>query len=129
MAMPTLSGVDHCHLNVTNLAQAVTWYKTVLGFNIVPELAFWDEGTGPLTLEDPAATIRLALFEREGSSKGIAFGASGEQFIAWLKHLADLNIKTVVADHKVTYSVYFQDLSGNSHEITSHDYAYISANI
>jgi catechol 2,3-dioxygenase len=59
MAMPTLSGVDHCHLNVTNLAQAVTWYKTVLGFNIVPELAFWDEGTGPLTLEDPAATIRL----------------------------------------------------------------------
>ncbi|MBE0458553.1 VOC family protein [Pseudoalteromonas sp. KG3] len=129
MALPSLSGVDHCHLNVANLEQAVSWYKTVLGFDIVPELAFWDEGKGPLTLEDAQATIRLALFEAEGKSKGIAFAASGEQFIAWLKHLHALNIKTVIADHQVTYSVYFQDLSGNSHEITSHDHVYIAANI
>lgn len=129
MALPALSGVDHCHLNVANIEQAVTWYKTVLGFHIVPELAVWDEGKGPLTLEDAGATVRLALFEAEGKSKGIAFGASGEQFIAWLKHFHELNIKTVLADHQLTYSVYFQDLSGNSHEITSHDHAYITANI
>ncbi|BDF94885.1 MULTISPECIES: VOC family protein [unclassified Pseudoalteromonas] len=129
MTLPSLSGIDHCHLNVVNLTDAVVWYKAVLGFHVVPELAFWDEGKGPLTLQDSAASVRLALFEREGTSKGVAFGATGEQFIAWLKHFADLGVKTVVADHKVTYSVYFQDLSGNSHEITSHDYLYIAAHI
>ncbi len=129
MARPLFSGIDHCHLNVDNLAQAAEWYKNILGFNIVPELAFWDEGKGPLTLEDSAATTRLALFERQGISNGIAFAATGEQFMAWLAHFAQHNIKTIVADHTVTYSVYFKDNSGNNHEITSHDYSYISATI
>ena len=51
--MPLLSGVDHCHINVNNLSNAVTWYEKVLGFKVVEELAFWDEtGKGPLTLQD-----------------------------------------------------------------------------
>ena len=126
MTTPLLSGIDHCHLNVENLTEAVVWYKEVLGFNVVPELAFWDEGKGPLTLEDAAATTRLALFERTGSSKGIAFGATGEQFITWLNHFESQKIKTIVADHGVTFSMYFKDNSGNNHEITSHDYNHIS---
>ncbi|MEM5552818.1 VOC family protein [Pseudoalteromonas sp. NEC-BIFX-2020_002] len=129
MTCPLLVGVDHCHLNVANLAESLIWYESVLGFTVIPELAFWNEGTGPLTLEDRGATVRLALFEGEGTSKGIAFGATGEQFLAWLKHLKDLNIKTVLADHKVTFSVYFKDNSGNSHEITSHDYQYIAGHL
>ncbi|TGE85778.1 hypothetical protein C7Y70_00735 [Pseudoalteromonas sp. KS88] len=126
MTTPLLSGIDHCHLNVENLTEAVVWYKEVLGFNVVHELAFWDEGKGPLTLEDAAATTRLALFERTGSSKGIAFGATGEQFITWLNHFESQKIKTIVADHGVTFSMYFKDNSGNNHEITSHDYNHIS---
>lgn len=125
MAMPKLCGVDHCHLNVDDLAKAVIWYEQVLGFTVVPELAFWDEGKGPLTIEDSAKTARLALFEGEGRSKGIAFSASGEQFLAWLDHFKSCEIKTIVADHQVTFSMYFKDLSGNSHEITSHDYLFI----
>ena len=125
---PTLSGIDHCHLNVANLSNAVKWYQRVLGFNIVPELAFWDEkGKGPLTLEDACSTTRLALFEGEGRSKGIAFSATGDQFIQWLAHFEQLAIKTIVADHGVTFSMYFKDESGNSHEITSHDYDYIKS--
>lgn len=125
MGVPLLNGVDHCHLNVDDLARAVTWYRDVLGFSVVPELAFWDEGKGPLTLEDQAKTIRLALFEAPGNSKGIAFSVNAAQFLAWLEHLAQFNIKTVIADHGVTHSMYFKDCAGNSHEITSHDYEQI----
>ena len=117
MSAPLLSGIDHCHLNVENIQEALKWYKQVLGFSVVEELAFWDEnGKGPLTLEDSAKTTRLALFEGQGRSKGIAFD-----------YLNGLNIKTVLADHSVTFSLYFKDNSGNSHEITSHDYPHIKA--
>lgn len=127
-SIPKLSGIDHCHLNVDNLVDAVKWYERVLGFSVVPELAFWDEdGRGPLTLEDASSTTRLALFEGEGRSKGIAFLASGDQFIQWRNHLEGLNIKVVLADHGVTFSMYFKDESSNSHEITSHDYGYIKS--
>ena len=123
---PKLSGIDHCHLNVQSLIQAVDWYEKVLGFTVVEELAFWnEEGKGPLTLEDENASTRLALFEAPGRSKGIAFAATGEQFIAWLAHFEQLEIKTILADHGVTFSMYFKDNSGNSHEITSHDYRII----
>lgn len=123
---PKLSGIDHCHLNVQSLTQAVDWYEKVLGFTVVDELAFWnEEGKGPLTLEDENASTRLALFEAPGRSKGIAFAATGEQFIAWLAHFEQLEIKTILADHGVTFSMYFKDNSGNSHEITSHDYRII----
>lgn len=123
---PKLSGIDHCHLNVQSLTQAVDWYEKVLGFTVVEELAFWnEEGKGPLTLEDENASTRLALFEAPGTSKGIAFAAAGEQFIALLAHFEQLEIKTILADHGVTFSMYFKDNSGNSHEITSHDYRII----
>ncbi|MCK8105183.1 VOC family protein [Pseudoalteromonas sp. 2CM36K] len=123
---PKLNGIDHCHLNVQSLTQAVDWYEKVLGFTVVEELAFWNEkGKGPLTLEDENASTRLALFEAPGRSKGIAFAATGEQFIAWLAHFEQLKIKTILADHGVTFSMYFKDNSGNSHEITSHDYRII----
>lgn len=123
---PKLNGIDHCHLNVQSLTQAVDWYEKVLGFTVVEELAFWnEEGKGPLTLEDENASTRLALFEAPGRSKGIAFAATGEQFIAWLAHFEQLKIKTILADHGVTFSMYFKDNSGNSHEITSHDYRII----
>ena len=57
--MPLLSGIDHCHINVNNLSNAVTWYEKVLGFKVVEELAFWDEtGKGPLTLQDRNTTKR-----------------------------------------------------------------------
>ncbi|TMP50644.1 VOC family protein [Pseudoalteromonas sp. S201] len=121
-----MSGIDHCHLNVQSLTQAVDWYEKVLGFTVVEELAFWnEEGKGPLTLEDENGSTRLALFEAPGRSKGIAFAAIGEQFIAWLAHFEQLEIKTILADHGVTFSMYFKDNSGNSHEITSHDYRII----
>ena len=75
---PKLSGIDHCHLNVQSLNQAIEWYEKVLGFTVVEQLAFWnEEGKGPLTLEDENATTRLALFEGDGRSKGIAFAATG----------------------------------------------------
>jgi catechol-2,3-dioxygenase len=123
---PKLSGIDHCHLNVQSLTQAVDWYEKVLGFTVVKELAFWnEEGKGPLTLEDENGSTRLALFEAPGRSKGIAFAATGEQFIALLAHFEQLEIKTILADHGVTFSMYFKDNSGNSHEITSHDYRII----
>ncbi len=127
--MPELSGVDHCHLEVRDMDEALKWYEKVLGMKVVPELAFWYEGDGPLTLQDAKNSIRLALFCGETASGGIAFGATGGQFLAWLEHLERCGLKYVLADHKVTYSVYFRDPSGNRHEITSHDHAQINAGL
>ena len=53
----------------------------------------------------------------------------GEQFVIWLKHLEQHQVKTILADHGVTFSMYFKDNSGNSHEITSHDYNVIKVQL
>ena len=88
---PTLNGIDHIHVYVANWADAEEWYQSVLGFKRVDALMVWAVDGGPLTLENAEGNVHLALFERDShpDTSAIAFGASGEEFLAWKAHLED----------------------------------------
>ena len=81
--IPTLTGIDHVHIYVKDRQAAEAWYAEVMGFDRVEALMSWADG-GPLTLVDPTGRVHLALFESdEGPHSTIAFGATGDQFLAW----------------------------------------------
>ena len=124
---PKLSGIDHVHVYVANWHDAEDWYQRVLGFTRVEKFMVWAVENGPLTLENPSGNIHLALFERDDhpDTSAIAFGASGEQFLAWRAHLEDHGLELRITDHKLAYSLYFSDPWGNLHEITTYEHEYV----
>ncbi len=125
---PKLNGVDHIHVYVANWDEAEGWYGTVLGFKRVEALMSWAVKGGPLTLENTERNVHLALFEREGhaGSSAIAFGASGKEFLAWKTYLEDKGLELRVTDHKLAYSLYFNDPDQNMHEITTYERDYVA---
>lgn len=125
---PKLRGVDHIHLYVTNKEQALAWYQKYLGFEVVEPLRFWDGKNGPLVIEDKSKSVHLALFERQEFEPltSVAFGSSGEDFIKWKKYFESQGIKLRVADHTVSWSLYFNDPFGHNHEITTNDYQLVT---
>ena len=125
---PELRGVDHIHLYVTDKQQALAWYQKHLGFEVVESLRFWDGKNGPLVIEDKSKSVHLALFEREEFEPltSVAFGASGEDFIEWKKYFESQGIDLRVANHTVSWSLYFEDPFGHNHEITTHDHEVVS---
>lgn len=129
--IPALTGIDHFHLYVENKQTALKWYKEILGFRAVDAFADWNTERGPLTIEDSSGTIHLALFTRDKQPPvtSIAFKASGEQFLLWQAHFAQHQIKLRVADHQLTWSMYFKDPDGNMHEITTDEHQYVTDNI
>ncbi len=125
--IPKLNGIDHVHVYVTSWTEAEYWYKTVLGFERVEKLMSWAVGNGPLTLADPSGKVHLALFESEKTGNStIAFGATGEEFLAWKTHLEKQSLTVRLADHDFTWSLYFSDPDDNLHEITTFDHACVS---
>jgi len=125
---PKLNGIDHVHVYVASWSDAEEWYQTVLGFKRVDALMFWAVDNGPLTLENPEGNIHLALFERDShpDTSAIAFGASGEEFLAWKAHLESQGLELMVTDHSLSYSMYFSDPWGNLHEITTNERDYVA---
>lgn len=125
---PKLNGIDHIHVYVANWDEAEAWYGTVLGFKRVEALMPWAVKGGPLTLENTEGNVHLALFEREGhsGSSAVAFGASGEEFLAWKTYLEDKGLELRVTDHKLAYSLYFNDPDQNMHEITTYERDYVA---
>lgn len=120
---PTLNGIDHVHVYVPDWNAAEEWYQSVLGFKRVDALMVWAVKNGPLTLENPEGNIHLALFERDShpDTSAIAFGASGQEFLAWKAHLESHGVELRITDHKLAYSLYFSDPWGNLHEITTYE--------
>ena len=126
---PTLDRVDHVHVYVADRAAARQWYASVLGFDPVPELAFWAADGGPLTVSNPSGTIHLALFERgvQTCRSTIAFAANAAEFLAWRTHLvAALGQPVVTVDHELSWSMYFSDPDANPFEITSDECAVLA---
>lgn len=126
---PEFNGIDHVHLNVSRRDQAADWYQQVLGFRVVAKLLFWATPAGPLTLEDSSGRIHLALFERPDAvaCSALAFGASGEAFVHWHRHLRGYGLQVRMSDHKVSWSLYFYDPDNNQHEISTFDYDTVAA--
>lgn len=128
---PRLKGIDHVHISVADWSEAEDWYQTVLGFKRVDALMSWAVKNGPLTLEDPEGNIHLALFESAShqSTSAIAFGASGEEFLAWKTHLEGHGLNLRLADHELAFSLYFHDPYDNLHEITTYDHDYVTEHL
>ncbi len=128
---PKLNGIDHVHVYVHSWAEAEEWYQTVMGFKRVDALMPWAVKNGPLTVEDPEGNVHLAFFERDDNpdTSAIAFGTSGEEFLAWKSHLEGHDLELRVTDHKIAYSLYFSDPWGNLHEITTYERDYVAEHL
>jgi catechol 2,3-dioxygenase len=120
---PNLSGIDHVHVYVRSWQEAEPWYQSVLGFKRLEAFMSWAVDGGPLTLEDASGKVHLALFESDQPpTSTIAFGASGEEFLAWRAHLEEQGLELRLADHSLAWSLYFYDPFGNYHEITTYEH-------
>ena len=124
---PKLKNIDHIHIFVSDMQEALKWYRTVLGLKPVENLLFWAK-TGPLTIGNEEESVHIALFKGESNENRsvVAFNTSGKEFINWYKKINDLidgNIE--IENHIVSFSIYFQDPYGNPYEITSYDYEFL----
>jgi catechol-2,3-dioxygenase len=128
--LPKLNGIDHVHVYVKSWSEAEPWYRDVLGFTRLEAFEVWAVDGGPLTLEDQSGKVHLALFESaQAPTSTIAFGASGEEFLAWKTHLEDHSLKLRISDHTLAWSLYFHDPFGNMHEITTYDHAHVAQHL
>lgn len=135
---PSIGGVDHVELYVSDWDEAAAWYERVLGLAPDDSYAEWRETrSGPLMLSVDGTTD-LALFERESAKRGegvspyrVAFGTDADGFLAFLDRLVSLDLtdhagdtvtRRDVVDHELTYSVYFTDPDGNLLELTTDEY-------
>lgn len=121
---PKLSlGIDHVHVYVRSRSEAAAWYAEVLGMRRSAAYSAWAEDPdGPLTIQNEAGNVHLALFETaEGTTDVIAFGATGAEFLAWQTHLGRHGLELRIVDHELAFSLYFDDPDGNTHEITTYD--------
>ena len=128
--IPTWQGVDHIHVYVSDRAAAEQWYREVLGFRRVAAFEEWATATGPLTLEDPAGKVHLALFQSDaGPNSTLALGATAAEFMAWKAHLEAAGLVLRISDHDLAWSLYFSDPWDNAHEITSYEHETIRAQL
>ena len=121
---PALLGFDHVHVFVQDRAASEKWYAAVLGLERTKELEFWSGGGGPLTLQDKAGSVHIALFERprQKTRSTVALRVSGREFWAWRAHLKAVpGLEVTEEDHEVSVSLYFDDPDGNPYEITSYE--------
>jgi catechol-2,3-dioxygenase len=124
LAAPALSGICHVHVLVADRAAATAWYRRVLGFEVMPEVAHWAEGGGPLTLTDAAGSVHLALFERPPlpTRSTVALRTDAVGLASWRRHLArELGHEPALEDHAQSLSLYFNDPDGNPYEITTYE--------
>lgn len=121
---PKLESIDHVHINVADRKLAETWYRDYLGFSRESSLESWAVGRGPLTLVNDDGSIHLALFESAGiQNTVIAFKTSAKGLREWITHLGTKGIQVDVADHGLSWSIYFRDPDGNPFEITTYEYS------
>ena len=131
MSPPRLNGIDHIHLYVKDKNLAAAWYREMLGFEIHPQFEAWNNENGPMTLEDASGTIHLALFTRSNQPPltSLAFNTSGKEFLRWIDFLKSQGLELRIADHQLSWSIYFKDPDENMHEITTMDYDLVSGKI
>lgn len=125
---PRLEAFDHVHVFVAQRDAAERWYRDVLGFERMAELAAWADDGGPLTLGDASGTIHLALFEREPRPcrSTVALRATAVEYLRWKDHLDRLLPGQVTEeDHGLSVSLYLADPDGNPYEITTYEVALV----
>ena len=136
--------LDHVHIHVADREAAAEWYGRVLGLQPDSELRQWaSDPDGPLLLSTREGNHCLALFQRniEDNRTGdhtVAFDVSASDFIAFVNVMDGLLLvdrdgskvsRTEIADHQLSWSIYFLDPDSNRIELTSYDYQEIGGYI
>ncbi len=136
--------LDHVHIRVVDRAKAAEWYERVLGLEPASELREWAiDPEGPLFLSTREGRHCLALVQgnTEHNRSGdhtVAFIVSASDFIAFMNELSELRVvdrdgsnvsRNDIADHHLSWSIYFFDPDGNRFELTSYEYTEIEAHI
>lgn len=135
--------IDHVHVFVADRYEAAAWYWRTLGLETMKQYEHWAQsGRGPLMISPDDGNTKLALFESkrkeeptlEGANT-IAFRTNGQGFCQFLDRLYDYPVfdrkgksasSLEIVDHDMAFSVYFNDPDGNSLELTTYDYEYVS---
>ncbi len=133
--------LDHVEIFVTNREAIAAWYDDVLGLEVIFESESPD---GPWMISSDNGNTMIALFERNPeipssptTNRTMAFRVDGRGFLEFLDRLdthpvMDEQGRQITAEDVVehqaleSFSIYFNDPSGNPLEITSYDYALIA---
>ncbi|HGF6560563.1 TPA: VOC family protein [Providencia alcalifaciens] len=117
-----LTSIDHVHVYVDDLNEAIKWYKDILFFTVTPKYKFWFDQGGPLVINNNG--VHLSLFKRTSQSIGntIAFGTDKTTLMEFIEHLRINNIQFSIVDHDVSISIYFTDPYENKYEITTYEH-------
>ena len=125
-SFPEFRKIDHVHVYVADVEEAVRWYARVLGLERDPKFEQWArEPGGPVTLVDANETVHLALFERSAADNpmNVALATSATAFVEWRERIEGLGVRTTLKDHGLAWSLYFADPWGNQLELTSYEHA------
>ena len=92
--------IDHVELFVPDRYEAASWYKRVLGLEVLPDYERWAaDPRGPLMISCDEGSTKLALFEGESQqfrpSRGfhlVAFRVEAGDFVKFLRRLTELQL-------------------------------------
>lgn len=131
---PTVDHIDHVALDVADAEASAAWYSDLLGVAPLDGFASWAAGSGPLVISSDDGHTMLALFETDADEyapRHIAFRTDGPGLLAFADRLADepsvdCRGREAIVDHRLSWSIYFDDPDGHRLEITTYDYEYVA---
>ena len=125
--IPPGAGIGHVHLKVADLDRAVTFYRDVLGFNLVLRLP--DESAAFLAAGDYHHHVALNTWQSRGGTPpsprntglyhlAVRYPTRRDLAVA-VKRVIDAGVRLYgVADHGVSESIYLADPDNNGVELT-----------
>jgi glyoxylase I family protein len=100
--MPSITGIAHVELSVSDLEASAAWYSALLGLRRVFESRDDERGLTACALLDPASGLVLALMQHDANQgqpfdpsraglDHLAFAVAGrDELILWERRLAEL---------------------------------------
>ena len=136
--------IDHVELFVPDRREAASWYRNVLGLEVMEAYRQWeDDPRGPLMISGDGGTTKLALFtgEPQGqrSTAGfhlVAFHLNAREFLTFVDRLPALGLRDhlgrdvtrdLARDHDKAFSLYFSDPWGHRLELTTYEHDAVRA--
>ena len=125
---PTVAGIDHVALVVTDVEASKRWYREIFGFEPLKDV---NPGSGATYIGNEHT--RLALLQTSEGSRftpavnqgaracHFAFGVDGATFEAYERGLAGLGVTYEKLTHAESQSLYFSDPDGYVVEATTYD--------
>jgi catechol 2,3-dioxygenase-like lactoylglutathione lyase family enzyme len=121
-------GLDHVAIGVDDVERSQRWYADVLGFERAHEewdvpvvmaaegsgVAIFDKDQHPRSVPGDAEPPAIRVLH-------IAFRVSRQGFEEARVGLTERGIETSFSDHRIAYSLYFEDPDGHRLELTTYE--------